>query len=310
MFVAEIVLEGVRHTYGFEIDDSVVVEEWLYSYPEKRKRVLFERAGSKFKFGTKIERRNFWDDAVSLVHPEALFLSFAGRSTVEPFRSVYDWFASDLVFRMEAGSLVDEAAIVDFLHGDPRVRDEIVSLARVADFGISDVVTVEEGLQPDVEVRVELRHGSSDERFDLSDESAGTRSWLGLLPAVVKTLRDGGTLVVDELDASLHPLLATRLVALFHDPATNTEGAQLIFTTHDATLLHPPYVDGVLDRDEIWFVEKDVRTGASTIYPLTDFKPRNEENLERRYLAGRYGAVPNLFEEDFASAIRGVNESA
>ncbi|SFR21148.1 hypothetical protein SAMN04488564_105478 [Lentzea waywayandensis] len=309
VFVVELVLDGVRYTYGFEIDDKHVMEEWLYSYPEKRKRVLFERVGNSFKFGAKLDRKSFWDDAVDFMQPEALFLSFAGKSTVEPLSTVYNWFTSRLVFRLDVWS-VDEAGIVEFLQGDPAVRREIVSLARVADFGISDVLTVEEGLEPDVKLRVELRHGASDEPFRLSDESAGTRSWLGLLPSVVAALRTGGTLVIDELDASLHPLLAARLVGLFHDPATNAKGAQLIFTTHDATLLHPPYANEVLDRDEIWFADKDGDNGVSSIYPLTDFKPRNEENLERRYLAGRYGAVPGFFEEDFAAAIRGGNELA
>ncbi|MFI6101541.1 ATP/GTP-binding protein [Lentzea sp. NPDC051213] len=308
VFVVELVLDGVRYTYGFEIDDSHVREEWLYSYPEKRRRVLFERAGGAFKFGAKLDRKSFWDDAVDFMNPEGLFLSFAGKSTVEPLATVYKWFTSRLLFRLDVGS-VDEAGIIEFLQGDSAVRNEVISLARAADFGISDVLTVEEGLAPDVEVRVELRHGVSDERFDLADESAGTRSWLSMLPAVVAALRDGRTLVIDELDTSLHPLLAARLVGLFHDPATNANDAQLIFTTHDATLLHPPYLDQVLDRDEVWFAEKD-DTGASDIYPLTDFKPRNEENLERRYLAGRYGAVPTFFEEDFAAAVRGDSESA
>ncbi|PSL58062.1 putative AbiEii toxin of type IV toxin-antitoxin system [Saccharothrix carnea] len=116
-------------------------------------------------------------------------------------------------------------------------------------------------------------------------------------------LSEGGVLVVEEIDASLHSLLSARLIALFNDPDTNAGNGQLIFTTHDATLLHPPLADEVLDRDEVWFVEKG-KDGASTLYPLSDFKPRREDNLERRYLAGQYGAVPHVGEENFISAVR------
>jgi AAA15 family ATPase/GTPase len=94
---------------------------------------------------------------------------------------------------------------------------------------------------------------------------------------------------VDELDASLHPLLAIHLIQLFGDKSLNPKGAQLIFNTHDTNLLS----SGILRRDQIWFAEKK-QDGSSQIYPLTDFKPRKEENLANGYLQGRYGAIPFL----------------
>ena len=92
---------------------------------------------------------------------------------------------------------------------------------------------------------------------------------------------------VDELDASLHPLLALKVVSLFNDPKLNPRGAQIIFTTHDTNFLDK----ASLRRDQIWFTEKDAE-GGTHLYPLTDFKPRKNENLERGYLQGRYGAIP------------------
>ena len=100
-------------------------------------------------------------------------------------------------------------------------------------------------------------------------------------------LNKGLTLIIDELDSSLHPLLVRRLVSLFHSPDISTKGAQLLFSTHDTSLLDPD----LFRRDQIWFVEKD-RDQATTLYPITDFSPRKGENLERGYLMGRYGAVP------------------
>lgn len=140
-------------------------------------------------------------------------------------------------------------------------------------------------------VKLLVTHGSV--KFDLTDESEGTQLWLGLLPEVLTSLVRGRTLVIDEIGASLHPLLVRKLVGLFRDPATNASRAQSLFATHDAFLLAPVAGEPGLDRDQVWFVEKRA-DGASELYPLTDFKPRNEHNLARRYLGGSYGAIPIL----------------
>lgn len=153
--------------------------------------------------------------------------------------------------------------------------------------------------------RVELRfeHGVKDELFELGDESDGTRSWLELLPVVLDALEEGAVVAVDEIDTSLHPLLTAQLVGLFQDPEANAKNAQLIVTTHDTSLLGTMIGDKVLDRDQIWFVQKN-SAGATELYPLTDFKPRQDQNLERRYLGGSYGAIPVLDHQDFVNAVR------
>jgi len=97
----------------------------------------------------------------------------------------------------------------------------------------------------------------------------------------------GYTLVVDEIDSSLHPSLVRALIEMFHNPELNRKGAQLIFNTHDTTQLDQT----LFRRDQIWFVEKD-DAGASHIYPLLEFRPRKGEALEKGYLQGRYGAIP------------------
>jgi len=129
----------------------------------------------------------------------------------------------------------------------------------------------------------------------LAAESAGTVTLLGMAMLVVDVLGRGAVLGIDELEASLHPMLALELLRLFHDPAHNPRGAQLIFTTHDTNLLGNVVGERPLRRDQVWFTEKD-EAGATHLYPLTDFQPRKEENLERGYLQGRYGAIPCLGE--------------
>lgn len=107
------------------------------------------------------------------------------------------------------------------------------------------------------------------------------------------SLRAGNTLLVDELEASLHPKLAIEIIKQFNNPKTNPKNAQLIFTTHDTNLLGNDAGEPVLRRDQVWLTEKG-KEGATTLYPLTDFKPRKAENVERGYLQGRYGAIPYL----------------
>lgn len=107
----------------------------------------------------------------------------------------------------------------------------------------------------------------------------------------------GGLLVFDELERGLHPALAQQIIRQFNDPRTNPRNAQIIFTTHDTNLLGTMFGEPALRRDQVWLTEKDAE-GATVLYPLTDYKPRKAENLERGYLQGRYGAIP--FVGDFS----------
>jgi AAA15 family ATPase/GTPase len=147
--------------------------------------------------------------------------------------------------------------------------------------------------------KVFLRHdvaGAPDAEeawLPLEEESAGTRALFRLGPAIIGALQSGRVLAIDELEASLHPLMAIQLVNQFNDPATNPHHAQLLFTTHDTSLFGRTVGEPPLRRDQIWLTEKGA-DGATTLYPLTDYKPRKAENLERGYLQGRYGAVPFL----------------
>jgi len=152
------------------------------------------------------------------------------------------------------------------------------------------------------ELGVRLIHEGSDGKVDLDadDESFGTLVWFGLIGPVIDALSRGTVFLTDELDASLHPSLVRQLVRLFQDPVTNPRRAQLIFNSHDATILGD-FGARQLGRDQIWFTEK-TRDGSTRLYPLTDLDPRKDEAVGRRYLAGRYGAVPILSDQEFSAA--------
>ena len=320
-YEVEMVVGGVRYTYRVEVNDSAVLFEGLYSYPERRRRVLFEREGLEVHF-----RRGLGALAGTreLLTPTTLALSAATRfddPEVGSFgrhlsgirvlgtrrRALWRRLPSGIGYapgqslterlfdRPDASvqpALFDEA---DFTPLDS--RESALALLRFADLGIDDVQMVEEGeddarMPAQARRRLRFIHRVNGQAvpFDLAEESGGTQTWFALIGPALNALRRGQVLLFDEIDASLHPKLSARLLELFQDPKTNPHGAQLIFTTHDTSLLN------YLNRDEVWLTEKG-DDGATTLTALAEYggdKVRRSLNLERAYLQGRFGAVPEL----------------
>ncbi len=309
LFEVTILLDGVRHQYGFVADDERFLEEWLYAWPHGRRQTWLEREGEQFKFGEHLRGENRLIEEVT--RPNALFSSVAAQHRHEQLGPLYRWFdsigtpAGDVSIKDWLSSLLPKPpSLEDGSLGaaeDPNVALEAVKqLLRAADVGIIDV-RQEEASNPRrrgkrrSRVEILLRHQSASEEawLALEEESAGTIALLELARPALQALATGGVVIVDELEASLHPLLALQLVQQFNDPKTNPKHAQLLFSTHDTNLLGTTMGEPVLRRDQVWLTEKDPQ-GATVIYPLTNYKPRKSENLERGYLQGRYGAIPFL----------------
>jgi AAA15 family ATPase/GTPase len=134
--------------------------------------------------------------------------------------------------------------------------------------------------------------------FDLKKhESLGTQKFFAISAPILDTLKHGKVLIIDELDASLHPMLTIHLIKMFHDKHINKKNAQLIFTTHDTNFLQ----NSLLGRDQVWFTQKD-KYGSTEVYSLLEYREnrtRKDTNKEKYYLQGRYGAIPYLGEFDF-----------
>lgn len=138
--------------------------------------------------------------------------------------------------------------------------------------------------------------GGTRTNFDINKESDGTIAACGILLDLLPVLYEGRVYIIDELDRSLHPSIVSQIIDIFNHKSTNPNNAQLIFSTHDVSLLDSTiYGEDVLDRDEVWFVEKD-NDGSSQIYPLTDIKysTRKEDNIYKKYVGGKYGATPRV----------------
>jgi hypothetical protein len=213
--------------------------------------------------------------------------------------------AAEAFSRLEGASSLRTTA-----SGNAREVFEILNAAFAA-IGpkiVQDFAELDPTSPPALSERLALVHrtqtaAATDATLRLKNESSGTRTWLGLIGPLLKALRDGTVLVVDELDAHLHPHLAAHLIGLFQSQVTNPQGAQLIFNTHDVSLMSRSTVYR-LHRDQIYFAEKDPNDGATRLYPLTEFARvrDNLDNLERWYLSSRLGAVP-VFRESLLAEL-------
>ncbi|WP_246486019.1 AAA family ATPase [Kribbella qitaiheensis] len=315
-FTIESVIDGVRFEYLVELHRHAVAYEALFHYPEKKRRRIFERTGTDLKLQRGLGNLS---GTRELLTPRTLALS-AARRFDEPLVSD---FANDL---LRAHSLGLKTHDRRWLPGERRLttvlfeqgvdgqeflfeveeaggsslpdRAQALALLRLADLGIDDVIVDDH--DPSAGTgrgrRLRLTHRTADGSvpLDFAAESEGTRTWFRLIGPVLAALKDGSVLLIDELDASLHPTLSGELIRLFQDRATNPRHAQLIFTSHDTSLLNH------LNRDEVWLTEK-AESGASRLGALAEFageRVRTSVNLEKAYLHGRFGALPDTDRTD------------
>jgi len=306
----------VRYRYGFEVDESRVLSEWLYHIPKREEVNIFFREGQSVEVaprlsGAAISRRLVRDE---MLKENTLLLSLSAQFNDVIATKVVNWFK-----RLQVLSGLDERGYIGYTAGlvqNAKRKDKVIELFKAADTGIEAVAvehTTADELSEEDRKKVVRKDGDEkkpvlqdvvtthplynhlnervgDVEFSLfGDESAGTRKYFALSGPVVDVLQKGFILFVDELDARLHPNLVCRLIELFNSKEHNPNNAQLVFNTHDTNLLS----SGFFRRDQIWFTEKD-RYGAATLYSLQDFKARAETDFEKNYIQGRYGAVPYL----------------
>ncbi|MGL4448683.1 MAG: AAA family ATPase, partial [Shewanella sp.] len=312
-FEVTIIVDGVRYQYGFSATAQAVQEEWLFAFPKGRAQLWFERSLQAsgqyhYNFGDKLSGdKEVWQRAT---RANALFLTTAIQLNSQQLLPIFNWFAKTLrVIGVQGWAPHFSIACCQ----DER-KEQIVDFLRSADFAISDIHVREEDFSPEYlptelpgkmrsfleyelagkkELRLTTLHQGDQGQaveLDFTDESDGTRKMFSVAGPWLDSLSQGHVLLIDELHDNLHPMLVKFLVQLFHSPQSNPHQAQLIFSTHETAILNQE----VFRRDQIWFCERDA-TQSTQLYSLTDFSPRKGvDNLERAYLAGRYGALPFL----------------
>lgn len=294
----EVEVDGVRYEYKIAASAAGIEAEQLTSYPRNRKRVLLDRLGDDITVGATMTNRSALQ-ALTVEIPRHLpVLGMADNFKATEWQPFWGWILTRLLLpavHSDSSSSLPGAVLL---------HPVLVELAKTADLGITDMRVVDGSAGQ----RIEFFHQGSSTPFPEAGESTGTIAFLAHMAGILDALRRGATIVVDEFDTSLHPRIIPRIIELFQDPRTNPKNAQLIFSTHDATLLGTSFGEPILNRDEVWFVEKQ-QDGASELYPLTSFKPRKEHNLERHYLGGSYGGVPDIPPESLVDIVAAANKT-
>lgn len=327
-FTIEVTVDGVRFEYQLELNAEQILSEALYHYPNKVRRKVFERDGQQMSFQRGVEG---YVGTKELLSPRSLVITIAPRFGDPLITSFYrqirsmrthgikhlsalasgGWRYAYSQRRPDSSKLWGDGSRQQPLLADdaatPLERDKALSLLRYADPGIADVlVDTEQVRSADSSIlgtrqRTRLLHqvGTSVSPLAFEDESEGTKNWFWLIGPVLETIASGSLLVIDELDASLHSTLAATLIDVFKRADTSPNGAQLLFTTHDTSLLN------YLNRDEVWLTEKSDE-GITHLGALAEFageRVRKSVNLEAGYLGGRFGALPQINQADFLRAL-------
>lgn len=314
-FEVVFIADGIRYQYGFAANHQRITEEWLIAFPLGRSRKWFTREWDVEKKcyvwdmgASLLGQKQLWQDST---RENALFLSTAVQLNSQQLQPVYDWFFKTLRMANVSGW---SPSFTASLCKEVDQRGKVLEFLKAADLDIHDVIIEAEKLtakhlpadMPD-DIKTKLLMELKDQEvfdiktvhqskqghsitFNFDDESDGTQKFFAFAGPWLDSLKNGYVLLIDELHDNLHPKMVQFLVSLFHNSETNPHNAQLIFTTHETSILNQE----VFRRDQIWFCEKD-SDQATKIFPLTDFNPRKgRENLEANYLAGRYGALPYL----------------
>lgn len=313
-------IESKIYRYGFEYNAKKILKEWLYDATKGKEKLLFTRNENGIGVDDKFAEGKGKEEMTT---DNKLFLSVVANFNGKTSYSVMNWFQH---FNIISGINDEDFKLfsINYLSKDSPEAVQVKSFLDGMDLGFSSLKKIEMNLEetfppefpedlkkellkkyPNSKTpflksghMVHLNDGSSTEQFFSVEEmeSEGTKKILNMSGPIMDTLANGYTLVIDELDAKLHPLLTRKIIETFNSPETNPNKAQLVFATHDTNLLS----NKILRRDQIWFAEKDRNDESTDIYPLSDIreqngdKIRNDRVYEKDYINGKYGAIPFL----------------
>ncbi|MEI6796799.1 MAG: ATP-binding protein [Methanomassiliicoccales archaeon] len=307
---------GIRYVYGLALNRKEVVREHLYQYPKGKRAVLFARDSEAVKEYTFTQDRARQTQLASMTPRNVLYLSRSANLNYERTRAAYEWFRNGL--RQIDPSVSTLGYTCDRAMDDPGMKEKLLRALRSADLGINDLKIerrefsmddlpadmpeeLKNGLRamvndpkgPLLSLKITSFHQSRSDPsvpmpLDFDRESDGTKRYLALLGPWLDTLENGRALFVDELDVKLHPFLVRLLIKAFSDAEMNRHGAQLIFTTHNTSLLD---MEELFRRDQIWVVARDGEENTSLL-SLSEYQVRKNSDIEKAYVLGRFGGVP------------------
>lgn len=301
----------VRVDYGFSADKNQVFEEWLSVYPKGREQAWFHRIYDDEKKEYEwLKDSDFFKGQKTTwkknTRSDQLFLSTAVHLNSNQLKPIYDSFTNGLI--NISGDRISNKLSKKICRENENSKNLFISLMQQADIDVEDIIIEKPKFELDLpedfpeELKEKILKDFSEHyevyfihldsqgnkiKINLDEESDGTQKVFEFAALIFSVLENGNVLIIDEFNKSLHPDLVRFLVKLFNSE-TNKGNGQLIFTTHETSILRKD----LLRRDQIWFCEKD-KDKITTLYPLTDFSPlKDREDIEECYLHGRYGGKP------------------
>lgn len=314
-----IAADNKKYIYGFSATAEKIIDEYLYCYNSAKPSLIFERSNtSKYEFTQALTGK--LQPLAARNTDNKLFLATATAWNAEITKAAFEWFVDSIEtftslegfenMALEMYRRDDSHALLDFTANLLRQADINIDTLDFETREMPDNGTSTQPVQllvngapvPGVHIQYKVTTGhtinSNEElqhyELNLNDESEGTRKLFFYGPMINMVLQKGSVLVIDEIDKSMHPFIVKYLIDMFRNPDINKNGAQLIATTHDTSLLS---LD-TFRRDQIYFTEKDSHSGVTDLYSLDEFAVRKTENIEKGYLLGRYGAIPYLHAEE------------
>lgn len=305
----QFVSNKVRYAYGFSIKDMIVTDEYLYYFPNGRQTKIFERSLEEFSAGSKF--RGKLNTCKDVLKPNRLLLSCAANfSTVEEITDAYRFFADELVIFKPGNEDNWMNYSLYQIYKDKRIKDAVITFMNELGICIKDIEVsidkkqLESSNLPSF-LSDEFKKMLLENKFDaidakvvygsfktnlLNEESSGVKKLFGMLCPLIDIMANGKVLICDEIESGLHESLVFGLVKLFAE-VNNNKFSQMIFTTHETGLLNL----NVFRRDQIWFTELREDDRSTDLYSLVEIKNvRKEDNFNRAYISGKYGAIPML----------------
>lgn len=297
----------VRYIFSFSFNNLGILTENLTEYKNKGKKVIYDRIKNNIckpdkEIISKFDVR-FVEDTLNK-RLDLLILDILDTRGIPYIHNVFEALKDicKITFINIIETMFNMDSLAEKIYQDKSLHKKVVELIKYADLGITDIKVEEENDSSSLpftssptgkHYKINFEHiGIKNKKYELpvASESWGTGQFAKYLVMFIPILFDGGIYIIDEIEEKLHPMMLAKIVEMFNNPNINIGGAQLIFTTHNTSILK----SGILKRDEIWFVEKN-EEGCSEVYPLTEFKAIREGfNYEKGYLEGRFGAIPYL----------------
>ena len=319
---------GIKYWYGFSATREKIFSEYLYHAPKGQKALIFSRTAQEFSFTEEKTKRSMIGEMVA---DNQLFFSVACTMNDAPCVAAMRWFRDQVYFSRDYSDIPKQ--LIEYSE-DKNMLKAISDYAKAADLGIQDMqfefdskeIDEDTTLPNDIpngiktalvqfmhalsessnngeiplkmgEVTAKASHQGENKDgkkssylLDLADESDGTRKMMAIAPAIESALHTGGILLVDELERELHPKLVNFIIAKFQSKTSNPNGAQIVFTTHNTELMNLE----LLRKDQLYFVDKQDKDGASELYSISEFSTRTTDNIRKGYLVGKYGATPDI----------------